>query len=79
MGLLPEELLAKGKSTGKFTYANCMNGCWRSHSYCKKHQSKTINCGRQLGVCIEYCESTFDPQIRKTPKTLKPKQRLQLK
>lgn len=44
-------------------YADCMNGCWRSHDYCKVHQSKEIDCDHQLGQCIEYCESTYDEQV----------------
>jgi hypothetical protein len=41
-------------------YAACMNGCWRSHRYCEAHQD--IDCAHQLGQCLEYCESTYDPQ-----------------
>jgi hypothetical protein len=47
------------------TYAGCMNGCWKSYDYCKEHQSGEIDCAHQLGQCIEYCESTFDPQSGK--------------
>jgi hypothetical protein len=46
-------------------YADCMNGCWKSHDYCKEHQSGDMDCNHQLGQCIEYCESTYDPQIRR--------------
>ena len=73
----PSSALA-AKNTGGQTYASCMNGCWKSHTYCKKHQSKTMDCSKQLGICIDYCENTYDPQSKRprTPRFLAPKQKL---
>ena len=63
----PEEIVTalKGKkdSDPKMDYAMCMNWCWSSHTFCKKHQTDEIDCNHHLGVCIEACESEFDPQF----------------
>jgi hypothetical protein len=63
----PEEIATalKGKkdSDTGMDYAKCMNWCWSSHTYCKKHQTDEIDCNHHLGVCIEACESEFDPQF----------------
>ena len=63
----PDEILTvlKGKkdSDPKMDYAKCMNWCWSSHTYCKKHQAGEFDCNHHLGVCIEACESEFDPQF----------------
>ena len=62
-----EEILTtvqkKNDSDTKWDYGTCMSWCWSSHKYCKKHQSEEFNCGQHLGVCIEACESEFDPQF----------------
>ena len=63
----PEEIgtALKGKkdSEPKMDYAKCMNWCWSSHTYCKKHQADEFDCNHHLGVCIEACESEYDPQF----------------
>ena len=63
----PEEIVTalKGKkdSEPEMDYAMCMNWCWSSHTYCKKHQADEFDCNQHLGVCIEACESEFDPQF----------------
>lgn len=57
-------------SDASMDYAKCMNWCWRSHRFCKEHQSGEIDCDHQLGVCIEACESEFDPQFGLTVRAL---------
>ena len=62
--LSPGIVLAVANTGGDSAYASCMNGCWRSHRYCKAHQSGQMDCDHQLGQCIEWCESQHDPQSR---------------
>lgn len=63
----PDEIatVLKGKKDSEptFDYATCMNWCWSSHTFCKKHQSDKFDCNHHLGACIEACESEFDPQF----------------
>ena len=63
----PEEIVTalKGKkdSEPEMDYGKCMGWCWSSHTYCKKHQADEFDCNHHLGVCIEACESEFDPQF----------------
>jgi hypothetical protein len=63
----PEEIVTalekKKDDEPEMDYAMCMNWCWSSHTYCKDHQADEIDCDHHLGVCIEACESEFDPQF----------------
>lgn len=66
-------------TTSGQTYKGCMKSCRESYAYCKKHQSKTMNCDNRLWACIEWCETAIDKKIKRprTPRVLAPKQKLQ--
>jgi hypothetical protein len=43
----------------RFTYARCINGCWRAERYCRDHQSHMYNCPSMLGHCFDWCDEVL--------------------
>ena len=67
-----------GTSSGQ-TYKSCMKSCQESYDYCKKHQSKTMNCSTRWLACVEWCETAIDKKGKQPRKTrfLKPQRKQQ--
>lgn len=53
------QALSNTGGSGSFDCVTCMNWCWRSDSYCREFQSKTLNCNAKLGDCIDGCEEYY--------------------
>lgn len=71
------------KKSDEQAYIGCMNGCWRSDKYCRKYQTKIMDCNKQLGKCLDWCEDAYMPigiletAPTKPPIFLKPTQKNQ--
>ena len=51
------------KKSNEQAYVSCTNGCWRSDKYCRKYQTKIMDCNKQLGKCLDWCEDAYDMPI----------------
>jgi hypothetical protein len=40
-------------------WSECYGGCWRSYDYCRRFQSRDVDCSDQLASCFDFCDDVY--------------------